>query len=63
MLLSKRDEVQKDLCRLLSKPVGRAMSPLEGAKDINLFMYLLGSTETRFSVLYYLQAQIPGETK
>lgn len=32
-----RDEVQKDLCRLLSKPVGRAVSPLEGAKDINLF--------------------------
>lgn len=30
-----RDEVQKDLCRLLSKPVGRAVSPLERAKDIN----------------------------
>lgn len=36
-----RDEVQKHLCRLLSKPVGRAVSPLEGAKDINLFMCLL----------------------
>lgn len=36
-----RDEVQRHLCRLLSKPVGRAVSPLEGAKDINLFMCLL----------------------
>lgn len=36
-----RDEVQKHLCRLLSKPVGRAVSPLEGAKDINLFLWLL----------------------
>lgn len=48
-----RDKVQKDLCRLLSKPVGRAMSPLEGAKDINLFMHLLWSTEMRFSYTVY----------
>lgn len=38
------------------------MSPLEGAKDINLSMHLLRSTEIRFLNAVY-KHKIPGETK